>query len=81
MPDTALPAGAETLLAAGTAPLVVALPAGVVVGSDVQALHRFVEIGLDGQLGLEPPPRTDYDEQNDAGDDRAPDAEDAADLA
>lgn len=28
VPDTALPAGAETLLAAGTAPLVVALPAG-----------------------------------------------------
>ncbi len=28
VPDTALPAGAETLLAAGTAPVVVALPAG-----------------------------------------------------
>jgi hypothetical protein len=39
--------------------------------AEVESLHRFVEVRLDRELGLEPAAGADHDEHDRAGDDRA----------
>jgi hypothetical protein len=41
------------------------------LAAEVEALHRLVEVGLDRDLALEPSPRSDHQEHDDAADQRA----------